>query len=271
MFGLLRKHQKIALLVAILFALLLLSLIAYLVVTTQNKIKEGRYIGQEIESQNTISVSGLGEVYTKPDLALVTFAVTTEAKTVEEAMSENTEKMNDIISAIKEEEVEEKYLKTTNFSIYPRYEWREPSEEGYYPEGQRVLVGYEINQSLEIRIKDLEKVQKIIQAATREGANQMSNLQFTVEDREEVEKQARQEAIEEAQQKARELADQLGVRLVRIANFYEYSDSGIRYAKGVSIEESAALGIGGGEAPAPQIQTGENKIQVEVTITYEIN
>jgi len=81
----------------------------------------------------------------------------------------------------------------------------------------------------------------------------------------ELKKQARAEAINKAKTKARELASQLGVRLVRITNF---SESGVvpipRY---FALEEAA--GMGGGEIP--QIETGENKISVTVTITYEIN
>ena len=70
--------------------LFLISLIVWFGVGTMNKLKEGRYIGQEIEAKNTITVSGTGEIYTKPDLALVDFSVVTEKKTVAEAMTENT-------------------------------------------------------------------------------------------------------------------------------------------------------------------------------------
>jgi len=254
------------------FPLLIGVLIIFLIALTistivgiQNKIKEGKYIGQEIETKNTITVSDRAEVYAKPDLALTTFSVKTEAKTVAQAMADNTEKMNKIISFMKDSDIEEKDLKTTTFNIYPRYEYRRV-EVPPYPSGKRVLVGYEVTQSLQVKIRDLEKIGQIIQGATDRGANQVGNLQFTIDKPDELKKQAREEAIKKAKAKAEELAKQLGVNLVRITNFSE-SVPTTRFVVPMAAE---AIGIGGGEE-TPEIETGENKIEVAVTITYEIN
>src|SRR3989344_6297599 len=90
---------------------------------------------------NTITVSGSGEVFVKPDLAQTSFSVISEAKTVAEALTDNTQKMNAVISFIKSQEVGEKDLKTTNFSIYPRYD---------YIKEKRMSAGYEVQQSLQV-------------------------------------------------------------------------------------------------------------------------
>lgn len=262
------KTISILLIMLIVF---LLSLIVVTAVDIQNKIRQGRYIGQDTETKNTITVSGTGEVYAKPDLCLVSFSVKNEAKTVAEAMTENTAKMNAIIALMKAQGIEKKDLKTTNFNIYPRYEYRkeEVGAETWppQPEGKRVLVGYEITQSLQVKIRNLEKIGEIIQGATDAGANQVRNLQFTIDNQDELKKQAREEAIQEAKDKAKELAGQLDIELVRITNF---SESGIiprlPYYD-FALQEAA----GPGETPAPQIETGENKIEVAVSITYEIN
>ena len=255
----------------ILFSILcvLLSVLAIsTIVDIQNKIKEGRYIGQEIESKNKITVSATGEVYAKPDLALTTLSVVTEAKTVAEAMEGNTEKMNGIIEFVKGKGIEEKDLKTTTFSIYPRYEWHKADETfPYYPERKRVLVGYEIRQSLQVKIREMDKIGEILEGAASEGANQVGNLRFTIDDEDEVKKEARGEAVQKAKEKAKELASQLGVKLVRITNFNENVASPKYYGY-------EAMGMGGdmeSEASAPQIETGENKISVTVSITYEID
>jgi len=255
--------KKILLTVISFFFIFLTILISVYII---NEIKRGRYIGQEIERQNTISVSGEGEIYVKPDLAKVTFTVTNEAKTVTEAMEENTKRMNDVIGYIKEEGVEDKDLKTTSFNIYPRYEYVRDWEIEIYPPptGQRVLVGYEVSQSLQVKIRDMAKIGTIIQAATESGANQMSGLAFVVDKEDEFKEQARTEAIENAKEKAQELASQLGIRLVRITNFQESGISPYFY------EYDRAVGMGGG-GEVPQIETGQNLIKVTVTITYEIN
>ncbi|HEC20995.1 MAG TPA: DUF541 domain-containing protein, partial [Candidatus Peregrinibacteria bacterium] len=207
--------------------------------------------------------------YAKPDLALTSFSVVTEKKTVAEAMSESTKKMNAIIDFTKKQGIKEKDLKTTSFNVYPRYEYYEKTELRY-SEGKRVLVGYEVRQSLQVKIRDMEKIGEIVEGATGAGANQVGDLRFTIDDEDAVKKEAREEAIDEAKAKAKELASQLGVGLVRITDFYESGGS----------FDSRYLGMGGGimektmamdEAPMPQIEMGENKVSVIVNITYEIN
>lgn len=245
----------------LLFCVFLIILSVYFYAAAQNKIKEGKYIGQEIVSNKTITVSDSAEIYAKPDLAIIDFSVVSDAKTVARALTDNTKKMNAIIDSVKKNGVDEKDLKTTNFSIYPQYEYP-------YPSGQRVFTGYEITQTLDVKIRNLDKVSQIVEGATTAGANQVGNLQFTIDKQDELKKQARGEAIEKAKKKAQELANQLGVSLVRISNF---SEGGSGVYPQPYLMDKAVMGIGGGGETAPQIQTGENKIEVSVSITYEIN
>jgi len=214
------------------------------------------------ETENTITVSDTGTIYAKPDLAVATASVISEDTTVADALSANTKKMNAVIAAVKTEGVEENDLKTTSFNISPRYEWRDQT---YYYSGERVLVGYEVTQSLQIKIRDLEKAGMIIQKATDAGANEISDLQFTIDNEDELKKQAREQAIDKVKSKAEELAKELGIKLLGISNF---SETGVTpYYYGLE-KAASAVGSGGGETA--QIQTGENKIEVTVYITYKI-
>lgn len=251
----------LAFVLIILFSFLTLSVF----VDTVNKIRQGRYIGQDAQSKNTIVVTDTGDIYTKPDLAIINLSVVNEAKTAAEAMADNAEKMNSVIAAVKAKGVEEKDLKTTSYYINPRYEY-EKVESNYYidPNGKRVLIGYEVTQTLEVKIRNLDGIGSIIESATNAGANEVGNLQMTIDNQDQLKQQAREQAISKAKTKAQALASQLGVRLGKITSFsenyympYYYSD----YAKGMG---------GAGEAAAPIIQTGENKISVSVVITYEI-
>ncbi|MBP8591578.1 SIMPL domain-containing protein [Candidatus Shapirobacteria bacterium] len=230
------------------------------IVGIQNKIKEGRYIGQEIETKNTLVVSGRGEAYGKPDLALISFAVVSEAKTVAEAMAQNSQKMNAVIQFVKSQGVEDKDLKTTTFSLRPRYEWREDLS------SQRQLVGYEARQQLEVKVRAMDKIGRLVEGASAAGANQIGDLQFTIDNREELERKAREEAVKNAKDRAKELASLLGVNLVRITNFNEENQVPRPYA----LESLAAVDMKEG-TEVPQIETGENKIEITVSITYEIN
>ncbi len=264
------QKEKLISSVSQVFTLFLLVLIVFFGVKTANEFRQGRYIGQDIESRNTINVSASGEVFVKPNLAVTTVSVTTEKKTVAEALADNTAKMNGVISFIKGQGVEEKDLKTTAFNIYPQYEYRQPDIYGRYPPGgQRILVGYEVDQSLQVKIRDLTKIGDIIQGATDQGANQVGALQFTLdpEEEEKAKDEARKEAIDQAKAKASVLASQLGVKLVRISSF---SESGVYPA--LYKMDQAAYGMGGaGVEAAPQVQSGENMITISVNIVYEID
>ncbi len=259
----LKFHQKKILVAFSTVAILVLLLFGmWLGVDIKNKVEEGKYIGQEIQLRNTITVSGKGEIYAKPDLAQVTFSVITEAKTVEEAINENSRKMNQVIEFIKEKGIADKDIKTATFNLYPRYEYHRTESYPYPPEGKRVLVGYEVHQSLEVKIRDFSKIGQIIQGATQNGANQVGDLRFTIDKEEELRKQARAQAIKEAKEKAKELASQLGISLGKITNFSENAV----YPRPYFLER-APKGMG---EETPQIEPGENKIEVTVSITYEI-
>ena len=248
-----------------LLKLLVLSVIVFLGVLSVAKLID---IQEKLgETQNTLIVSDKGTIYVKPDVALTTFSVVTEKKTVAEALSENTAKMNAVIKFVKDEGIEEKDLKTTSFNIYPRYEYENQDCSVYYcPAGKRILAGYEITQNLEVKMRDMEKIGEILEGAAGAGSNEVSDLRFIVDKEDDFKKQAREEAVKNAKAKAKDLAAALGIRLVRITNFSE--SSVLPYFYNMKEAVPTAAGLGGGETA--QIQTGENKIEVTVSITYEI-
>ncbi|HDY72757.1 MAG TPA: DUF541 domain-containing protein [bacterium] len=242
-----------------LFSAFLIVLILFVAMLTINEFKKSKYIGQDV--QNTISVSGIGEVYAKPDLALISFSVVAEEETAADALTKNSESMNKVIEFLKGSGIEDKDLKTTTFRINPRYEWRNGSKVSYPSTGERVLVGYEVNQSLQVKIREISKVGSLIEGATNAGANKVDSLEFTFDNEDELKKQAREQAIDKAKTKARELTKQLGVSLGKVTSFNESTVAPIFY------DMKEAYGIGGA---APEIETGENLIKSNVIITYQI-
>ena len=251
-----------------LFAIFLVSLTVFTIVITQNKVKEGKYIGQDVVKKSVITVNGQGIVYAKPDIALATFSVRNEAKEASVAMSQNSEKMNAVIELMKEKGIDQKDLKTTNFSINPRYEWvGNDSNIWPRPDKTRKLVGYEVVQSLQIKIRDLNKIGDIIQGAISKGANQTGGLRFSIDDQDKLKQEARKQAIDKAKKQAKELAQELGINLIKITSFSEGKNSPQPIYYGY---EAKAMSDSS-EVAAPQIETGENKIEVDVSISYEIN
>jgi uncharacterized protein len=259
-------EEDVKQLVGLVLAIFLLSLTVLSVVVIVNQVKASKYIGRDNVQRNSISVSGLGEVTAVPDLGTITFSVITEADTADEATNENAEKMNAIIEVVKSFEIDETDIKTLNYSVRPRYDY---DEKGlyYYGDGDRELIGYEVSQSLQVKIRDIDDSGEIIKAATEAGADQVGGLQFTIDDEDDLKLEARELAIEDAKEKAKLLANQLGVKLVKVMYFSENS-----YPYYSMIRSDMAMDMeAGSKAVTPTIEPGENTVKVNVSITYEIN
>lgn len=260
---------------AVLMVATILSL--FLLAKTLVAFKEYGTVGRDYPAQNVITVSGKGEVVAVPDIAQVTFDVREEAKDVPTAQAKVTEKMNGIIAALKDADIDEKDIKTVNYNVYPKYEYQKsgevrclPGGECIYPPtpGKQVIVGYEVSHGVEVKIRKVSAAGKILSELGTLKVSNLSGLNFSIDDEDTLKAEARQKAIADAKGKAKVLARDLGVRLVRIVSFGESGDYPIFYAR------EAAFGKGGDVAgvppPTPEIPTGENKIVSNITISYEI-
>jgi len=244
----------------------------FLLVLTLSTLKEYRFIGSGVTATNTITVSGEGEVFAVPDTATFSVTIQEEAKQVKDAQEVATEKSNDIIAYLKKQGVEEKDIKTADYSVYPQYDYTNAAcSGGYCPPGRQVLRGFQVSQTLTVKVRDTEKAGDLLSGVGELGATSVSGLSFELDtaDQTAKEAEARGEAIEDARTKAEALAGQLGVSLVRIVGFSENGNYPVYYAKA---EMSMAADGRGGAAlpPSPQIPVGENKITSNVSVTYEI-
>jgi len=208
-----------------------------------------------------VSFTAEGRVFAKPDIAQIVVAVRTDrVKESVKAVQNNTEKMNQVVKKIKEFGIEEKDIKTISYSLNPVYDYDRNS-------GERTLAGYDVYQEVTIKIRDLDKVGEVIEAATTAGANQVGNVSFTIDDDGAVKKEAREEAVAKARQKAKEMAELTGIKLGKLVNVYE-NDSLYPVLRNYTYDEKSN-GMGGGVA-APEIQVGENEVILEVTLVYEV-
>jgi len=212
-------------------------------------------------NQFQVAFTGEAKVFAKPDIAQIQVAVRTDkVKDAVTAVKNNTEKMNQVIGKLKELEIAEKDIKTTSYNLNPFYE--------YGSTGQRTLAGYEVYQEVTVKIRDLNKVGQVIEGTTAVGANQVGSIAFTIDDLSEIKKQARNEAVAKAQAQAQEVAKLTGIKLGKLVNVYESGGQPPVY-QDYAYSRSMNLGLGGGGA-APEIQTGENEVRLEVTLMYEV-
>jgi hypothetical protein len=240
---------------------LLSILIIYTVFAIQKTAKETQYIGATGD-QNTINISETGTVYAVPDVALVTFTAITQESTISNALEKNNNKANGVIDFLKRQGINDADMKIVDFNIYPQYEWQTKGVDlTVYPLGKRVITAYQAVESIEATMRDADLIGRNIEGSLDAGASQVSGLQFIIDKQDEFKKQARQIAMDNARTKAQQIADGMGVRLGDPVSFTESY-----YSPVYSSTEKATAGTGS----SMQIVVGENKIEVTVNVSYEI-
>ncbi len=250
-------------------AVALIALSVFLFVEALAALKGYRYIGSGVTATNSITVSGEGEVFAVPDTATFSVTVQEEAKQVADAQDVATKKSNDIVAYLKKEGIEEKDIKTTDYSVYPQYDYIQVAcSGGYCPGGRQELRGFQVSQTLTVKVRDTKKAGDLLSGVGGLGASSVSGLSFTIDDEDALKAEARDKAIAQAKEKAEALADSLGVEVVRVVGFYE-NEGGY--------PAPYAYGMGGAERmdasatkASPELPAGENKITSNVNITYEI-
>lgn len=221
-------------------------------------------------SQRQINVSGEGKVTVRPDIATFTAAVVTQAMKVQDAQSENTRRSNEVLAFLKSSGVEEKDLKTVGYHIIPQYQFdSRPCIQIYpspCPQNPPRIVSYEVRHTVEVKVRDLNKVDDLLAGVVDKGANEVSSINFRVDDEAKVLAEARKKAIEDATAKAEVLADDLDIRLTRIVAFSE--GGGPIFPRFEALGKGGDAGFGGA-LPTPQVEPGEQEIQSFVNIVYE--
>lgn len=215
-----------------------------------------QYIGQAPKMPDTITIEGQGKVTSVPDIATIDLGVLTSNIKVAEAQQENVKKMNNLTNRLKQIGIEEKDMKTAQYTIYPRYD---------YTAGRSEIVAYDVQQTLNVKIRDLTKLSTVLQAAAEVESNQIGGLNFTVDEPEDLKVEARLKALKNAREKAEALASALGVKLGKIVSFSESSGDSMNPVPYAYARE----GLGGGGA-APDIQQGSLDIVSNVTVSYEL-
>ena len=253
--------------VQLLLALVLVAVLAALASYAYLTLKEAKGI---YTGETTISVSGEGEVTAVPDIGQFSFAVRAEGTDAAEAQKNSAEAINTIVEYLVGAGIEEKDRKTSNYNLYPKYRYEEricPAG-GYCPPGERVIDGYEVSQNITVKVRNLDEVGTLISNVGERGATNISGLQFTIDDTDVLESEARQKAIADAKEKAEKLAADLGMKLDRIVGFQEGGGRNYAYMERSLMAMDMAEGIE--SKSVPSMPVGENEIISNVTITYQL-
>ncbi len=204
-----------------------------------------------------ISVSADGKVYAKPDIAKINIGTTSEGLDIKVVVDDNAKKMNAITAKLKTLGVEDRDIQTISYNLYPNYDW---------PNNVKTLTNYTLDNQIEVKVRDFTKVSEVIAQATTLGANNINNVQFTFENFDKVKEAARAKAIENAKAKAVSLTKQSGLKLGKLVNVWDNDQSGVYYDYKAS---PAGMGAGG-LMESPTVESGEQEIVVNVSLTYKL-
>jgi uncharacterized protein YggE len=180
--------------------------------------------------------------------------------------------MNAILAYLKESGVEDKDIKTEYYNLVPEYDYPQVgicTQWGCPPQGEPKLKGYQVSQSVSVKVRDTAKAGELVSGVGGKGAMNVSSLSFTIDDVEKLNAEARKLAIEDAKVKAKELAKNLDSRLIRMNGYWEEQGGyPMPYANGMGgdmmMKAESAM------ATPANLPIGENKITLRVNISYEI-
>lgn len=202
-----------------------------------------------------LAVVGQGKIDVSPDVFYISTGVIVDnKKTVKEVQDEINKINNKIINVLKKYGLNKENLKTTNYSINPKY--------FYDKEGNSQIVGYSGSVNLRIKTKDISLLSKIIEEISLVGVNQIYGINYEIENPDRFQEQARKIAIENAKSQAKRLASDLGIKLGKITNIVEgqgndYQPMALPVAGGGSFEKSLT------------IEPGTQTITSTVTLYFE--
>lgn len=215
---------------------------------------------QTVESTNSgtrITASGEATVSVKPDEAMLSIGVTTQAPTSQEAGTKNAQETEKLLAALSNALGKGGDFKTSGYWINPQY--ANPTKEG----GNRIT-SYVARNSVEVKIHDLAIVGNVIDAAIKAGSNNIGSLRFTLKDEQASKTKALIEATGQAREKAAAMAKALGLRVTRVVSV---SDSSGPVPRPYAMEARMAM-ADTGSARTP-VESGTIDINASVTVVVE--
>ena len=209
------------------------------------------------DQPRTIVVSGNGESAARPDLAYLSFAIETHAKTATDAASRNAALAQKITDALKAKLGDKGKVSTGGYSLSPDYEQHQGRQEP-------TIIGYNAQNSITVQTPDMDMLGELIDTAIAAGANRMNYLNFTLKNDTKARADAIANASHEAQTQAQALASSLNVKLKRILTAStEGAPRPIPMERGMAYAASMAK-------VATPVEAGDITVSATVYLTYEI-
>jgi uncharacterized protein YggE len=202
-----------------------------------------------------ISVNGMGKIYLTPDVAYIYIGVQSQDENVGNALTKNNEKAQSIAAKLQELGVDAKDIQTSSFNIYPTQQ--------YSPEGQPTVMLYTVDNTVNVTVRDLTLLGKLLDEVVRVGANSINGINFDVIDRTKAVSDARKLAISDARTQADEIAQAAGVQVDQLYNMSVYLND----APAPMYDNKGGSAMAVGQVP---VAAGQMVITVNVSASYTI-
>jgi uncharacterized protein len=216
-------------------------------------------ISERRPSRPSIRTSGEATVTAKPDRAIIDLGVVAQAQTAQAAAAQNATRLDAVLREVKSAAGPGAEIKTISYSLDPNYRYPKPG-------GPPEIAGYTARNVVEVTTDTLDSVGKIIDSATKAGANNIERLQFTLKDEQPAKTRALRDAAAKARANAEAIAGALGVKIAGVLFAEEEAGAPqpIRpmFARAAMAETMAA--------PPTPVAAGTLEIHGTVTLTVEI-
>ncbi len=246
--------------------------IAFLVILSLGVLSWGYYNYHQAQSiinqgEHTISFTAEGKVLAKPDIAKITFYVINQGEKAETVQKENNERMQEAVIFVKNQEVGDDDIRTVQYNLTPEYDytWCKKPGEKPYPSCPPKIIGYKLNQGIEVKMRDFDKIDTIVGGLSEKGVNQISNVSFVIDDTENYKNEARILALDKVEKRAKLLAQKSSIKLGKIIDISEGQEIYPVY-RTATME---AVPTSSDEITAP-IEPGTEEITVILTVTYKL-
>ena len=208
----------------------------------------------EGQDKNNVSVTANGTIKAAPDVAYTTVGVVTQKKKMQDAQSANRELMNAVVTALKEAGLTDDDIRTTNYSVYPVYDYSGDTSR---------IASFEVNNTIELTINDIDNIGEILDKAAAAGANTSYSISFDLLEKDPVYRQALTAAMESARAKADTLATAGGFKIKGVMNVSEgYTNTTVYREYPAPAEEAMDS--------KTYVSAGDLDVSATVSVVYEI-
>lgn len=200
-----------------------------------------------------ITVTGEGHVDTRPDMATISLGVTTQGTTAAEAMSANSAQLATVLANLKAAGIAEGDLQTSGLSLNPNWQQSDSSSAAQ-------INGYIASNMLTVRVRALDGLGAVLDAAVKDGANTLNGVTFGLTEPNPVLDEARKRAVADATHRATLLSSAAGVEL---GNIVSISEGGGYVEPGPMFRMAA-------DAASVPVAEGQVAMAATVTMVWEL-